>query len=60
MAGPAFISGVQGYVPGWFRDKRLFDLEDLKDYQVVVERLKKVIYCFILLNNINAFLSQSI
>ena len=42
MAGPAFISGVQGYLPDAFADKQSFDLKDLKDYDVVVQRLKRV------------------
>ena len=42
MAGPAFISGVQGYLPDAFADEKSFDLRDLKDYDVVVQRLKHV------------------
>ena len=42
MAGPAFISGVQGYLPDAFGDETSFDLKDLKDYDVVVQRLKHV------------------
>ena len=42
MAGPAFISGVQGYLQDAFGDETSFDLKDLKDYDVVVQRLKHV------------------
>ena len=42
MYGPSFLSGIQGSLPNAFKSKSNFVLEDLKDYQVVVERLKKV------------------
>jgi hypothetical protein len=42
MAGPAFIEGVQSYVPQWFGDTKSFDLENLKDYDIVLQRLRKV------------------
>ena len=42
LAGPAFLSGVQSYIPDAFADKDTFDLKDLKDYDVVVQRLKHV------------------
>ena len=42
MAGAGFLTGAQTYLPSTFRKKQNFELKDLKDYDVVVQRLKQV------------------
>ncbi len=41
MYGPSFIGGVQGGLPDAFKSAGNFQLNDLKDYQVVLQRLRK-------------------